>query len=381
MYIFVISIVAFAASASASPHVSHGHRASHSHYQNARSYIDGSIADRSISYDGSCGSWGGSSCPAGFCCGSNGWCGNAAEHCGAGCQAGFGECDSGLPSKSSFEPVAPQLSQTSEHITLVPVGASNDSKSSVVPASFRDASPTASSQPNLPLSSSKASGDGSSNSGGNSIGAAYSQQYTGDGSSGDGWPSQEDWLGFDNLWEINRSVMGSSCSSVFAQEDNSDQELANIRSAIEDISVSSSVHKSFILAIMMQESNGCVRAPTTAYSHANPGLFQSNRGEGTCNDGTGAQSPCPKDEIHQMIKDGVQGTAHGDGLEQLLSKATGAGAQRYYRAARMYNSGSVDSSGDLDLGVATHCYCSDVANRLTGWSQGVSKCDAGSVGA
>lgn len=175
--------------------------------------------------------------------------------------------------------------------------------------------------------------------------------------------------------------MESSCSSAFAQEDNSDNELANIRSAIEDISVSSGVHKSFILAIMMQESNGCVRAPTTTYSHANPGLFQSNQGEGTCNDGSSVQSPCPKVEIHQMIEDGVQGTVHGDGLKQLLGKATGVGAQRYYRVARMYNSGSVDSSGNLGLGVATHCYCSDVANRLIGWSQGVSKCDAESVGA
>lgn len=77
----------------------------------------------------------------------------------------------------------------------------------------------------------------------------------------------------------------------------------------------------------------------------------------------------------------MQGTVHGDGLKQLLGKATGVGAQRYYRVARMYNSGSVDSSGNLGLGVATHCYCSDVANRLIGWSQGVSKCDAESVGA
>lgn len=82
-----------------------------------------------------------------------------------------------------------------------------------------------------------------------------------------------------------------------------------------------------------------------------------------------------------MIEDGVAGTASGDGLKQLLGKAGGEDAQNFYRAARMYNSGSVDSSGNLGLGVATHCYCSDIANRLTGWSQGVSGCDAGTVGA
>lgn len=82
-----------------------------------------------------------------------------------------------------------------------------------------------------------------------------------------------------------------------------------------------------------------------------------------------------------MAEDGVAGTAAGDGLKQLLAKATGQGAQKYYQAARMYNSGSLDPSGNLGLGVATHCYCSDIANRLTGWSAGVSQCDAATVGA
>ena len=53
---------------------------------------------------------------------------------------------------------------------------------------------------------------------------------------------------------------------------------------------------------------------------------------------------------------------------------------RYYRAARVYNSGSVDGSGDLGRGVATHCYASDVANRLRGWSLGGHGCGEGGVG-
>lgn len=276
--------------------------------------------------------------------------------------------------------MASQLTQTSEHGTLVPAVTSIDSKPSAISASSTDTSPTTSSKSNLPPSSCKASVGGSGNVGGSSPRGAYTKQYTGDGSLDAGWPGEEDWLSFGNLWEINQRIMKSSCSDAFSQRDNSDQELANVKSAIEAISVSSGVDKSFIFAIMMQESNGCVRAPTTTYAHANPGLFQSNQGEGTCNDGSMVQNPCPKDEIYQMIEDGVQGTAHGDGLEQLFDKATGNGAQRYYRAARMYNSGSVDSPGNLGLGVATHCYCSDVANRLLGWSQGVSKCDAESVG-
>jgi hypothetical protein len=132
---------------------------------------------------------------------------------------------------------------------------------------------------------------------------------------------------------------------------------------------------------MLQESNGCVRAPTTVYSISNPGLLQSHEGSGSCNNADGVQNPCPDSEITQMVTDGVDGTATGDGLKQLVAKCAGKGAQTYYEAARMYNSGSVDPSGNLGLGVATHCYVSDIANRLTGWSEGVSGCDAATVGA
>lgn len=175
--------------------------------------------------------------------------------------------------------------------------------------------------------------------------------------------------------------MKSSCSNSFSLEDNSQQEIDHIKSSIEEISASTGIDKAFIFVIMQQESNGCVRVKTTANSHDNPGLFQSHMGEGSCNDGNGIQNPCPESEIKQMIQDGVAGTPSGDGLKQLLEKATGQDAQRFYQAARMYNSGSLDPSGNLGLGVATHCYCSDIANRLTGWSAGVSKCDTGTVGA
>ena len=98
--------------------------------------------------------------------------------------------------------------------------------------------------------------------------------------------------------------------------------------------------------------------------------MQSHDGTGTC----WKKQQCPAEEITQMIKDGVCGTAAGDGLEQLAIKAKSSGAQKYYRAARMYNSGSVPPSGDLGDGGATACYASDIANRLIGWSSGDSKC-------
>ena len=39
----------------------------------------------------------------------------------------------------------------------------------------------------------------------------------------------------------------------------------------------------------------------------------------------------------------------------------------FYRAARLYNSRSIAASTRLKDGIATHCYLSDIANRLTGW--------------
>ena len=96
--------------------------------------------------------------------------------------------------------------------------------------------------------------------------------------------------------------------------------------------------------------------------------MQSHNGAGTCNDAGVIQSPCPSSEIKQMALEGAAGTTTGDGLVQCLQKSGAAGdVSAVYRAARMYNSGSIDPSGYLGAGIATHCYSSDIANRLTGW--------------
>jgi hypothetical protein len=172
--------------------------------------------------------------------------------------------------------------------------------------------------------------------------------------------------------------MRGSCAQ-FGVPNNSDQELSYLRQAILDTS-NKGVDSRFILAIILQESNGCVRAPTS-YSPGdavrNPGLMQDHNGDGTCNDKNhgGVQNPCPQSQIAQMVNDGTLGTKSGDGLTQTLQQARGSGAQKFYQGARIYNSGSVDPSGDLGKGVATHCYASDVANRLTGWTSAPHTCN------
>lgn len=156
---------------------------------------------------------------------------------------------------------------------------------------------------------------------------------------------------------------------------NSHEENQDIHTSIKQVASETSIDPRYIFAIMLQESNGCVRAPTTNYGVRNPGLMQSHNGGATCNEGGNIQNPCPAATITQMIRDGASGTSSGDGLVQLLQKSNGLAATRYYKAARMYNSGSIDPSGDLGKGIATHCYSSDVANRLTGWVRTRKTCN------
>jgi LysM repeat protein len=208
----------------------------------------------------------------------------------------------------------------------------------------------------------------------------YEAVFGGDGLVSDGWPSIAQWITtFDDMYESNLEVMSASCAQ-FGVADNTDDENANVKKAIQAVASSSGVDARFILAIVMQESNGCVRVQTTDNGVVNPGLMQSHDGTGSCNkDGT-VQNPCPYSEIHQMIVDGVEGTSEGDGLKQILAQQGGSSATDYYKSARVYNSGSVASDGNLGQGGATACYVSDVANRLLGWSSGTSSCDSSTIG-
>ena len=111
------------------------------------------------------------------------------------------------------------------------------------------------------------------------------------------------------------------------------------------------------MAVMMQESHGCVNVGTTSNGVTNPGLMQSHNGvKFNAADATNS--------ITQMIKDGVTGTSSGDGLVQLINQYGDP-----WKAARAYNSGSIAPSGNLNDGNgATASYVMDVANRLRGWS-------------
>jgi len=189
----------------------------------------------------------------------------------------------------------------------------------------------------------------------------------------------DDWVSsFDAMFEANKVVMQSSCTQ-WGVPNNSDDEINQISNSIQSVASSTGIDPRFILAIVIQESNGCVRAPTSNYGVVNPGLMQSHDGSGSCNNG-GVQNPCPASQITQMITDGAAGTPSGDGLKQCIAQSGSTDVSMYYKAARIYNSGSIDVSKNLGAGIATHCYVSDVANRLTGWTTAASTCDSNVIG-
>ncbi|CAF9915366.1 MAG: hypothetical protein ALECFALPRED_010125 [Alectoria fallacina] len=201
----------------------------------------------------------------------------------------------------------------------------------------------------------------------------YYTQYNGNGSTDDGWPSKDKWISFMDMFNNSRGHMEKSCRQ-FNVALNTQQEIVDVYKAIQFVAAATFVDHRFILAAVLQESGGCVRAPTSNYGVPNPGLMQDHNGTASCNKGRRAQKPCPREIITQMIQEGTGGTTWGDGLAQCLNQAGTSDVSAFYRAARIYNSGSIDESGDLGKGIATHCYASDIANRLTGWVQYPRNC-------
>lgn len=81
-------------------------------------------------------------------------------------------------------------------------------------------------------------------------------------------------------------------------------EIDDIKTAIDAIAAETYVDHRFILAVIMQESTGCVRVPSSIGSVTNPGLMQDHEGASTCNDGTTVHNPCPESKIEGMISEG-----------------------------------------------------------------------------
>jgi len=188
-----------------------------------------------------------------------------------------------------------------------------------------------------------------------------------------GFPDKSQWVEFDAMFNFAKDAMTNSCANLGASAfgpGDSDEQIGEIYNAIQQVAESSLVDHRFILAVIMQESIGCVNVGTTpnpdpSQPH-NPGLMQSNNGVTFV--GNSASTSDQQASITQMIIDGTQGTASGWGLVQCINQYGDI-----YQAARCYNSGTVDSSNLNDGGVATASYVNDIANRMTGWLYSDSK--------
>lgn len=188
----------------------------------------------------------------------------------------------------------------------------------------------------------------------------------------DGWPSADQWKSFEELWAINYDAVGKwgQC------QDNpvSPEEKRDILDAINEVSASAGIDRRFTLAMIMQESSGCVRTRDTTDPILNPGLLQSHNGPHSC---FGLPGRCPRSLIFGMIADGVASTHQydrgGDGLKQCWDKQPAPAdlAQRYYQAVRCYNSGTYEPDKSLewtrDPAHNTPDYVMDVTNRLMGY--------------
>lgn len=192
-----------------------------------------------------------------------------------------------------------------------------------------------------------------------------------------GWqnfPPNSEWIEFDAMWNYTKSAMSTSCSDLgvgscssgagaFGAGDSGEQ-IGQIWNAIQQVAESSLVDHRYILATIIQESSGCVNVCASTNPDPsqpdNPGLMQSDGGATFV--GNSASQSSQQTSITQMVIDGTQGTALGDGLVQCINQYG-----NIYEAARCYNSGSVDS-GNLNNGEgATNSYVNDIANRMTGW--------------
>lgn len=189
--------------------------------------------------------------------------------------------------------------------------------------------------------------------------------YKGDGTTASGWPSEASWLPFQQLWFLNQQLLISRIC------DNTAAETGWLLGAIHQVSASTGVDPRFILAIIIEESRGCVRVQSTSLAVQNPGLMQSHEGQGSCSDPV-VQRPCPYNEIQQMISDGTASNDAGVDLKDLINATGRTDVSRFYMAARMYNSGprSIPEDHDLSSPGANPCYAADIANRLLGYVGG-----------
>lgn len=87
------------------------------------------------------------------------------------------------------------------------------------------------------------------------------------------FPSSDGWVSFQDMWNKNQPIMLQACGWLEMGAETTQQETEWIYDAIQDRANASLVDHRLILAIIMQESHGCVRVHHTTSSSGvhNPG--------------------------------------------------------------------------------------------------------------
>lgn len=93
----------------------------------------------------------------------------------------------------------------------------------------------------------------------------------------DNFPSSDGWVSFEDMWKANQPTMLKACGWLKMGGETTQKETEYIYNAIQDRANASLVDHRFILAIIMQESHGCVHIHHTTSSSGvtNPGLMVS----------------------------------------------------------------------------------------------------------
>ncbi len=95
--------------------------------------------------------------------------------------------------------------------------------------------------------------------------------------------------------------------------------------------------------------------------------MQDHAGQYYCNNNNQVTNPCPQNTITGMVSEGTAGTSTGDGLANCLNEAAswnaaGGSTADFYRAARIYNTGSITNGNALEqVNAGNPCYSSDIA--------------------
>ncbi|KAI9843824.1 MAG: hypothetical protein M1837_006084 [Sclerophora amabilis] len=177
------------------------------------------------------------------------------------------------------------------------------------------------------------------------------------------FPDESKWLDFTTLFNNVKPALSKH---------NSGPEIGEIWNAVQSASSSSKIDKRIIFSVILQESGGDVRT-RTGDDGQSPGLMQIHGGTDCLSSSYGE---CPKETIHKMVNNGVQGTGPGgaDGLKTCYARY----GNSYPKALRCYNSGSVTDPSNLSsVSAGTPSYVSDIGNRLQGadpYADGATKC-------